>query len=140
MSNTNAEDKANLNDLKDKLWKKILVLEKTLPLHDETSDEYRKTLDAYHKLVKAYLDVIKVQRYAPGLVGDDGNNNELSHLFDKARAGKPLEPEEKRSLLQFKRYMDAADSNEGSMIDGGEHLVSEIIKKIRIGEEGAQQA
>ncbi len=101
---SNNEKKDNLNDLKDRLWKKILILEKNLEFYPDTSEEYRKTLDAYHKIVKSYLDIIKVQRYAPGGT-EKTEPDDLAKTMAKVAAGEKLEENDKKTLQQFKEFV-----------------------------------
>ncbi|HZW58266.1 MAG TPA: hypothetical protein VFF30_18400 [Nitrososphaerales archaeon] len=109
MSDNKNEKKENLNDLKEKLWKKILGLDARLQIEDDKSDEYRKTLDAYHKIVKSYLDIIKVQHYAPGrLLGDtdDDDIKEITALFNKVRSRENLGTSDKKTLQEFKEFIE----------------------------------
>ena len=107
---TNSLTKENLNELKEKLWKKILILEEQLEKADQKSPEYRRALDSYHKLVKSYLDIVKVQHYAPGLNSEIVVNDVLTDLFTKVRAGESLDPEEKKTLMQFKEFLRFGDT------------------------------
>ena len=99
------EDWKNLTDLKTKLWTKITYLDAKLQTLEEDSGEYRRSIDMYHKLVKSFLDIVKVMRYAPGLQEGDESDDDWTSLLRKVRAGSNLEPEEKKTLQDFKDFI-----------------------------------
>ena len=98
----------NIKDLKEKLWKKIQILEDQLNITPEKAAEFRKLLDAYHKFVKAYLDILKVQAYAPG--GFDSDAGDLSNLLSRLKSGEELRPQDKQTLQIFKRAISLVTS------------------------------
>ncbi len=107
MSNNDKKERENLNDLKNRLFSKILSFDAKLAELDEKSDEYRKTLDAYHKLVRSFLDIVKVQHYAPGgQLVDQSDEDNVSKLFNKVKAREALGPADKIALQEFKGFLE----------------------------------
>ena len=92
-----------LHELKNQLWTKITFINAKLQNIDQATDDYRKTLDLYHKLVKSYLDIIKVERYAPG---SDEDQKDVSSLLAKAKQKLLLNPQDKRAMQEFKQVLD----------------------------------
>ena len=101
MSKNEVEEIETLNDLKERLWAKIQLLDVKLKALDDKAEEYRKALDAYHKIVKAYLDIIKVQRYAPGSLIEH-HADEIVTLIRKVTAQEKLAKADKVALQEFK--------------------------------------
>ena len=104
VSNLSNETKGEeLHELKNQLWTKITFINAKLQNIDQATDDYRKTLDLYHKLVKSYLDIIKVERYAPG---SDEDQKDVSSLLAKAKQKLLLNPQDKRAMQEFKQVLD----------------------------------
>lgn len=96
-----------LNELKEKLWLKIQILDAKLKAATEDSD-YRKVMDAYHKIVKSYVDIVKVQHYAPGALSQDPKDDSLAKLLTKLKTRQALAAADKVALLEFKEFLDDA--------------------------------
>ncbi|MHB2035754.1 MAG: hypothetical protein ACYCPW_03310 [Nitrososphaerales archaeon] len=105
MSNEKKE-KENLTDLKNRLFTKILVFDAKLNELDEKSDEYRRTLDMYHKIVKSFLDIVKVQHYAPGVLLDQPDEDNVVKVMNKVKAHEALAEADKVALQEFKDFLD----------------------------------
>ena len=104
MSKNEVREIETLNDLKERLWLKIQILDVRLKDLDDKTEEYRKALDAYHKIVKAYLDIIKVQRYAPGSLIEH-HADEIVTLIRKVNAQEKLAEADKVRLQEFKDFL-----------------------------------
>ena len=95
-----------LEELKKQLWTKITFVNAKLQNIDQSADEYRKALDLYHKLVKSFLDIIKVQRYAPG---SEQDQRDISTLLAKAKQKLILNPQDKQAMQEFKEILDIVE-------------------------------
>jgi len=100
------KEKENLTDLKNRLFTKILLFDAKLSELDEKSDEYRRTLDMYHKIVKSFLDIVKVQHYAPGVLLDQSDEDNVVKVMNKVKAREALGEADKVALQEFKDFLD----------------------------------
>lgn len=108
MGDAEKKEIETLNELKEKLWLKIQILDGKLKAIDESSEDYRKAMDAYHKIVKSYVDIIKVQRYAPGALSQDPKDDSLAKLLTKLKTRQELASADKVALQEFKEFLDNA--------------------------------